>query len=131
MWTARAAFDPDSKPQGVVIAFRDPSEMKLTPDELVKANRFETLGLLAGGIAHDFNNLLTTILGGISLAKDNRDYSSLDDSEKACMIAKGLTKQLLVLRQGRRGRAGCDPGQRNLLGCHQDRRRRLHCGDHH
>ena len=66
----------------------------------MKANRFETLGLLAGGIAHDFNNLLTTILGGISLAKDNRDYSSLEDSEKACMIAKGLTKQLLSFAKG-------------------------------
>ena len=100
VWTARAAFDPDSKPQGVAIAFRDPAEMSLTPEELVKANRFETLGLLAGGIAHDFNNLLTTILGGISLAKDIRDYSSLEDSEKACMIAKGLTKQLLSFAKG-------------------------------
>ncbi len=100
VWSARAAMDPDSKPLGVAIAFRDPAEMSLTPEELVKANRFETLGLLAGGIAHDFNNLLTTILGGISLAKDNRDYSSLEDSEKACMIAKGLTKQLLSFAKG-------------------------------
>ena len=100
VWTALAAKDPDSKPLGVAIAFRDPAEMSLTPEELVKANRFETLGLLAGGIAHDFNNLLTTILGGISLAKDIRDYSSLDDSEKACMIAKGLTKQLLSFAKG-------------------------------
>ena len=100
VWTARAAFDPDSRPLGVAIAFRDPAEMSLTPEELVKANRFETLGLLAGGIAHDFNNLLTTILGGISLAKDIHDYSSLEDSEKACMIAKGLTKQLLSFAKG-------------------------------
>jgi two-component system, cell cycle sensor histidine kinase and response regulator CckA len=100
VWTARAVFDPDSKPLGVAIAFRDPAEMSLTPEELVKANRFETLGLLAGGIAHDFNNLLTTILGGISLAKDIRDYSALEDSEKACMIAKGLTKQLLSFAKG-------------------------------
>ncbi|MEO6876364.1 MAG: ATP-binding protein, partial [Opitutaceae bacterium] len=103
VWTARAVFDLDSKPQGVVIAFRDPVEMSLTPEELVKANRFETLGLLAGGIAHDFNNLLTTILGGVSLAKDSRDYSSLEDSEKACMMAKGLTKQLLTFAKGGAG----------------------------
>ena len=77
--------------------------MNLTPEELVKANRFESLGLLAGGIAHDFNNLLTTILGGISLGRDTRDYSSLDDSEQACMAAKGLTRQLLMFAKGGSG----------------------------
>ncbi|MCX6946176.1 MAG: ATP-binding protein, partial [Opitutales bacterium] len=86
-----------------VIVFRDPNEMTLTPEELVKANRFESLGLLAGGIAHDFNNLLTTIMGGISLGKDTRDYSSLDDSEQACLAAKGLTRQLLTIAKGGAG----------------------------
>jgi CheY-like chemotaxis protein len=66
----------------------------------VKANRFESLGLLAGGIAHDFNNLLTTILGAVSLAKDNRNYDALGDAEKACLTAKGLTKQLLAFAKG-------------------------------
>ncbi|HYD84402.1 MAG TPA: ATP-binding protein, partial [Opitutus sp.] len=91
------------KARGVVVVFRDPAEMNLTPEELVKASRFESLGLLAGGIAHDFNNLLTTILGGVSLAKDNRDYSALEDSEKACLTAKGLTKQLLMFAKGGSG----------------------------
>jgi PAS domain S-box-containing protein len=103
VWTARASFGQDAKPVGVVIVFRNPDEMGLTPEELIKANRFESLGLLAGGIAHDFNNLLTTILGGLSLAKDNRDLSGLADSEKACLNAKGLTKQLLMFTKGGTG----------------------------
>ena len=103
VWTARAAYGPDGKARGVVIVFRNPEEMTLTPEELVKANRFEALGLLAGGIAHDFNNLLTTILGAVSLAKDNRDYTALGDAEKACMTAKGLTKQLLSFAKGGAG----------------------------
>ena len=103
VWTARAAFGPDGKARGVVVIFRDPEEMTLTPEELVKANRFESLGLLAGGIAHDFNNLLTTILGAVSLAKDNRDYTALGDAEQACMTAKGLTKQLLSFAKGGAG----------------------------
>ncbi len=102
-WTARASLDAEGNPRGVAIIFRDPAEMSLTPEELVKANRFESLGLLAGGIAHDFNNLLATILGGISLAKDNRDSSALDDSEKACLTAKGLTRQLLMFAKGGSG----------------------------
>jgi two-component system cell cycle sensor histidine kinase/response regulator CckA len=110
VWTARASYGPDSKPRGVVVVFRNPEEMSLSPEELVKANRFESLGLLAGGIAHDFNNLLTTILGGLSLAKDNRDGSKLEDSEKACMAAKSLTKQLLMFAKGGSGAMTvCDP----------------------
>ena len=100
VWTARAAFGSDGKPRGVAIVFRDPEQMTLTPEELVKANRFESLGLLAGGIAHDFNNLLTTILGAVSLGKDNRDYTALGDAEHACLTAKGLTKQLLSFAKG-------------------------------
>jgi PAS domain S-box-containing protein len=103
VWTARVVTGPDGKPQGVVIVFRNPDEMTLTPEELVKANRFESLGLLAGGIAHDFNNLLTTILGAISLATDNNDYSSMGDALKACDTAKGLTKQLLAFAKGSGG----------------------------
>ncbi len=103
VWTARAVFGADNKARGVVIIFRNPDEMTLSPEELVKANRFESLGLLAGGIAHDFNNLLTTILGAVSLAKDNHDASALADAEKACMTAKGLTKQLLAFAKGGAG----------------------------
>lgn len=100
VWTARAAFSGDGKPRGIVIVFRDPEEMNLTPEELVRANRFESLGVLAGGIAHDFNNLLATILGGVSLAKDSRDYTLLNDVENACFNAKGLAKQLLAVAKG-------------------------------
>jgi len=109
VWTARIARDDSGKPRGAVIVFRDPNEMSLTPNERIRANRFESLGLLAGGVAHDFNNLLTTILGGISLAKDNRDYSRLVEAEGACMSAKGLTRQLLAFAKG-------SPGSRVVVG---------------
>ena len=99
-FSARPVQDSAARVIGAVLVFRNPQEMTLTPEELVKANRFESLGVLAGGIAHDFNNLLTTILGGISLAKDNHDYSTLADSENACLAAKGLTKQLLTFAKG-------------------------------
>jgi two-component system cell cycle sensor histidine kinase/response regulator CckA len=103
VWTARVARDATGRPLGVVVVFRDPEEMSLTPEELVRSNRFESLGLLAGGIAHDFNNLLTTILGAVSLAKDSRDTGKLPDAEQACLTAKGLTKQLLAFAKGSGG----------------------------
>ncbi len=100
VFTCVPVKDSDGKVQGAVFVFRDPEEMTLTPDELIRSNRFETLGLLAGGIAHDFNNLLTTILGGISIAHDAKDYSQLEDAEKGCIAAKALTRQLLALARG-------------------------------
>ncbi len=100
VWTARAAFGSDGKPHGVVLIFRDPEQMTLTPEELVKANRWESLSLLAGGIAHDFNNLLTTVLGAVSLGKDHRDTTALGDAEHACLKAKDLAKHLLSFAQG-------------------------------
>ena len=99
-YSARAMSDGTGRPTGVVVAFRNPDEMSLTPEELVRSNRFESLGQLAGGIAHDFNNLLTTILGGVSMAKDARDFSGLENSERACLAAKGLSKQLLTFSKG-------------------------------
>lgn len=102
-WTVSQARDTRDRVAGTVVVFRDPTEMTLTPEELIRANRFDALGQLAGGIAHDFNNLLTTILGGVSLARENRDYSGLEDAEKACAAAKGLTKQLLAFAKGSGG----------------------------
>ncbi|WP_172830177.1 PAS domain-containing protein [Opitutus sp. GAS368] len=99
-FSTRAVIDAAGRPAGAVLVFRHPGEMSLTPEELVRANRFESLGQLAGGIAHDFNNLLTTILGGVSLAKDNRDLTSLENSERACLAAKALSKQLLTFAKG-------------------------------
>ncbi len=100
VWAARALLDEDKKMAGIAIVFRDPHEMSMSPEELIRANRFDSLGQLAGGIAHDFNNLLSTILGAVSIAKENRDYDKLDDAETACMAAKTLTRQLLQFSKG-------------------------------
>jgi PAS domain S-box-containing protein len=103
VFSCRAVADAGGQAAGTVVVFRNPDEMTLTPEELVKTNRFDSLGQLAGGIAHDYNNLLTTILGGISLALDNRDYSALENASKACDAAKALSKQLLMFSKGGTG----------------------------
>ncbi|HRE81881.1 MAG TPA: PAS domain-containing protein, partial [Opitutaceae bacterium] len=95
VWSARKTLDSEGHVSGVVIVFRDPREMSLTPEELIRTNRLETLGHLASGIASDYNNLLTTILGAISQAKEHQDFSHLTNAEKACLDAKGLSRQLL------------------------------------
>jgi len=100
VWSASQVLGPNKRIEGMVVVFRNPEEMTLSPEELIKINRWESLGVVAGGIAHDFNNLLATILGGISHAKDNNDRSYLADSERACLAAKSLTKQLLAAAKG-------------------------------
>jgi PAS domain S-box-containing protein len=86
---------------------RDITEYKDMEKEREKADRLESLGILAGGIAHDFNNFLTGILGNISLAKLHLDpqdevYDILDESEKAAQSARSLTQQLLTFSKGGR-----------------------------
>jgi len=89
---------------GSVLVFQNITEKKKTEIELQKAQKLESLGLVAGGIAHDFNNLLTGILGYISLtkniAKDNEIISLLDKAEDATQQSKKLTLQLLTFSKG-------------------------------
>ena len=78
---------------------------KKMDDELLKAQKLESVGLLAGGLAHDFNNLLTGILGNIELAKMYADpadkvYEKLTDAGQAFSRAKDLTQQLLTFSRG-------------------------------
>lgn len=48
--------------------FTDLSDIKKMEEELLKAKKLESIGILAGGIAHDFNNLLTVISGNIEFS---------------------------------------------------------------
>jgi two-component system cell cycle sensor histidine kinase/response regulator CckA len=109
IWTARACTDQAGQPRGFVLVFRDPAAMSLTPDELIKANRHETISQLTRGLAHDFNDLLTSILGGIALARDAAQPYALADAESASLKAKSLTQELLLLTQGGTGTSSLVP----------------------
>ncbi len=90
---------------GFAIVFSDITEKSRTEQEMLKASKLESIGILAGGIAHDFNNILTAIMGNISLAKmeidsDGRIYSYLSYAEQASMHARDLTQQLLTFSKG-------------------------------
>ncbi|MBN2008620.1 PAS domain S-box protein [candidate division KSB1 bacterium] len=89
----------------LVYTIHDITDQKQLEEELFKARKLDSLGVLAGGIAHDFNNILTGIISNITLAKlntapENDLYELLDDAEKAAFRATGLTQQLLTFSKG-------------------------------
>jgi len=95
----------DGKPVRTQCIFRNVTQKKRMEEELHKAQKIESLGVLAGGIAHDFNNLLAAVLGNVSLAKihlnsPGKILSYLENTEKASLRAKGLTQQLLTFSKG-------------------------------
>lgn len=67
---------------------------------LERAQRIESLGVLAGGIAHDFNNLLVGIVGHADLLREHLSQPELRESAEAILAAgqraAELTKQMLA-----------------------------------
>ncbi len=99
--TVSGILDSNNNLAGFVLMARDITEHKKLGEELLKAQKLESIGVLAGGIAHDFNNLLTGILNCISLSKslvkpEDKVFESLTMAEKASRLAKDLTQQLFT-----------------------------------
>lgn len=55
--------DESGQPQSILVVNTDITEHKQLEAQFYRAQRLESLGILAGGIAHDLNNILTPILG--------------------------------------------------------------------
>lgn len=81
------------------------AERERMEDELIKAQKLESLGIFAGGIAHDFNNLLQAIANNIGVAKifaseRNKLMEALNDAETAAKYASQLSQRLLTFAKG-------------------------------
>jgi len=104
-WRTLAAIG-GSLPEGaevaaVVVNSRDVTDRKLLEEQLLQAQKMESIGRLAGGIAHDFNNLITVMLacaGAVreQLAAGSPALPDLEEIERAAERAAGLTRQLLA-----------------------------------
>lgn len=99
--------DKEGNLLGVVVVFRDTTDRLRIEEELLKARKIESIGILAGGIAHDFNNILSAILGNISMSKMKLEHGNkektlelLTRAEKASERARDLTQQLLTFSKG-------------------------------
>jgi PAS domain S-box-containing protein len=88
-----------------VTAFRDITAYKKLDEEVLKAHKLESVGILAGGIAHDFNNLMQAIVGNVHVAKmhcqsGDKAFQRLTDAEKVLEQAKELSFRLLTFSKG-------------------------------
>ena len=90
----------------VLLSLRDVTERSRLEKEVARAQRLDSLGMLAGGIAHDFNNLLAGIL--IASTELEQDPSAPPDvAQGARSIAESarrggaLTHRLLQFARGR------------------------------
>lgn len=91
---------------GTVQTFvRDITERKKMEEEIQKAEKLESLGVLAAGIAHDFNNMLAGLFGFMDLARQSLrpgDEASeyLGKAFLSFERAKSLSRQLLTFAKG-------------------------------
>ncbi len=116
--SAAPLLDEQGQVVGTMGIARDITERRKLEEQLLQAQKMESIGNLAGGIAHDFNNLLGGILGYASFAKKKispKDplYHSLNSIERSATQAAELTKQLLGF--ARRGKYQVKPINCNAL----------------
>ena len=80
---------------------QDITQRKRLEEQLLQAQKMESVGRLAGGVAHDFNNLLTVINGYCDLMLEGMEPSDplkeqLKEVRGAGQRAAALTQQLLA-----------------------------------
>ena len=109
LWgVAAPLYDRNGLRTGAVEVIKDITELKKSEkanielqEQLLQAQKIESIGRLAGGVAHDFNNMLGVILGHTELAQEQLDktqplFYNLEEIRKAAQRSADITSQLLA-----------------------------------
>lgn len=101
--------DALGRPQSRLMIVTDITQRKRLEEQLLRAQRLESLGMLAAGIAHDLNNALAPMLmvGGLLRTRitDPGDLRLVELLEQSAERGAALVKQIVSFAGGRgRGR---------------------------
>jgi PAS domain S-box-containing protein len=99
--------DEQARPQGRLVIATDVTEKRRIEEQFLRAQRLESIGMLAAGIAHDLNNVLAPILLAAPLLRehvsDPGDVPLLEALEKSGERGAALVRQILSFAHGADG----------------------------
>ncbi|NJD53660.1 MAG: response regulator [Candidatus Methanoperedens sp.] len=104
-WTL--IYDSEGKPKSILVVNTDITEKKMFESQLLRAQRMESIGILAGGIAHNLNNMLTPVMLSLQMLKgkftDEQSQKLLSILENNSQRSADLIKQVLSFSRGVEG----------------------------
>jgi two-component system, cell cycle sensor histidine kinase and response regulator CckA len=104
-WTL--VLNEHSQPKSILVVDTDVTQEKILENQVLRAQRMESIGTLASGIAHDLNNVLSPILMSVQLlkAKHNEERSKqiFTIIENNAKRGANLVKQVLSFARGIQG----------------------------
>ena len=100
--------DDQGNPKAVLGISTDITERKRFETQFMRAQRLESIGVLASGIAHDLNNILTPLLVSVQvlkekIANDTDGKRLLETLEANVQRGASLVKQVLTFGRGVEG----------------------------
>jgi PAS domain S-box-containing protein len=99
--------EKEGQPKSILAINTDVSELRRIEVQFMRAQRMESLGILAGGIAHDLNNILTPIMLSIDMLKhlavEPHTKSVLETIEISARRGSDIVQQVLSFARGLEG----------------------------
>lgn len=100
--------DEDQEPKAVLVIDTDITEKKKLEQQFLRAQRMESIGILAGGIAHDLNNVLSPILMSLEVLQlkyiDEESQVWLKLLQASAERGASMVKQILSFARGSDGK---------------------------
>jgi len=98
---AKPVLDKTGRVVRIIGMIQDISEQVALEEQLIQAQKLESIGVLAGGIAHDFNNMLGSLLGQTYLARKETQGNTqlltrLENIERISNRAAQVVQHLLI-----------------------------------